>query len=226
MPISASLARSRPYRVASRCRTSTGVCPGKELSESDPSTLPAPDDIGAITRLLRAASEGRDGSHEALFGALHGELRRRAGALMTRQPSEHTLQATALVNEVYLRLFREGGAHWEDRRHFLLSASQAMRHLLVDHARQRSAAKRAGRRVPLEESQVLDEFESRSIDLEALDAALLKLGELKPEMARAVELRFFANVPQEETARILDMPLRTLQREWALVRAWLYAELS
>lgn len=180
---------------------------------------------GDITVMLRAAADGDTDARSDLLDALYADLKQCAAGLMQRQPSGHTLQATAVVHEVYMRLFRSSPAGWTDRRHFLLAASRAMRHLLVDHARRRNAAKRDGVPIPLEESTLVTEFESRAIDLEALDVALKKLANEKPEMARAVELRFFADVSQEEVARILDMPHRTFQRRWAMTRAWLFEEL-
>ncbi|MEM6673383.1 MAG: ECF-type sigma factor [Planctomycetota bacterium] len=181
---------------------------------------------GEITRLLRAADDGGDEARNELFAVLHEELRRCASAMMAGQSPGHTLQATALVNEVFVRLFGRARPSWNDRRHFLMAASQAMRHLLVDHARQKAASKRDGRRIPLEEDLVIEEFESRSMGIEALDVTLRKLAETNPKMAKAVELRFFGAASQEETAEILGLSLRSFQRQWAMTRAWLFQELG
>ncbi len=182
--------------------------------------------VGHITRLCQDAAQGDEAAKNELFEALYSELRRRAGGMMARQRSDHTLQATALVSEAYLRLFGSVTPSWSDRRHFVLAASKAMRHLLVDHARGRAAAKREGKRVPLEGDVLIAAFETRAIDFEALEIAIKKLAEIKPEMARAVELQFFGSATQEEAAKILDIPVRTFQRQWSMARAWLFRELT
>lgn len=179
-----------------------------------------------VTRLLNQATGNDPEARRRLFELLHRELRRLAGRLMANQPASHTLQPTALVNELYLRLFGKYGMSWTSRKHFFLSASKAMRNLLVDHARKRNAAKRDGKRVELHESLLLDDYESRCSDLEAFDAALFKLAKEKPQMAEAVELQIFGNITQEETAQLVGMSLRSFQREWAIVRRWLYQELA
>ncbi|MFT4538455.1 MAG: RNA polymerase sigma factor (TIGR02999 family) [Planctomycetota bacterium] len=179
-----------------------------------------------ITALLGDVAAGRARAQDRLFEAVYCELHRRAGALMRKQPDSHTLQATALVGEVYVRMFQKDGVLWKDRHHFLLAASRAMRHLLVDHARKKSAAKREGKRVPLEANQIVDQFESRAIDIEALHAALEKFSEINPEMASAVELRFFGNVSIEDTADYLNISERSFGRRWAMTKAWLFEELK
>ena len=186
--------------------------------ERDPS-------LGAITSLLRDIAEGREKAQDELFDAIYAELHRRAAALMRRQPDGHTLQATALIGEVYGRLFKDGQARWVDEQHFLLTASRAMRQLLMDHARKKAAMKRAGVRVPLQEDLLILEFENRALDVEALHAALDKLAQINPEMARSVELRFFGNVPIEECARMAGISVRSFHRRWAMTKAWLFEEL-
>jgi RNA polymerase sigma factor (TIGR02999 family) len=163
-------------------------------------------------------------AHEDFQSELYAELRRRASILMRNQPRSHTLQATALVNEVYLRLHGDTDPAEEDRAHFLALASRAMRHVLVDHARTRGRQKRTpqGEKVALDD--VVVTYESRALDLLALDDALQRLSEFDEDMARAVELRFFGGLSVEETARVLGIPKRTLERRWQAVRAWLHAE--
>lgn len=145
---------------------------------------------------------------------------------MRGQPACHTLQATALVHEVLLKMWGETDPPWEDRARFLAAASKAMRHVLIDHARARARDKRQapGERLPLD--AITAAYEARAGDLIALDEALDRLGAFDPLMARAVELRFFGGLSVEDSARILDIPLRTLERRWAVVRAWLHAEVS
>ena len=164
-----------------------------------------------------------DESREELLAELYAELRRRAGNVMRGQPAEHTLQPTALVHEAYLKLCGDDSG-WEDRRHFLAAASQAMRHGLVDHARGRTRQKRTppGEKVPLD--RILVTYEDRALDLLALDEALTRLAEADGDMAKAVELRFFGGLSMEETAKVLEMPKRSLERRWKATRAWLHAE--
>lgn len=176
---------------------------------------------GDITALLRDVAEGSETAEAELFQAIYGELHRRAGALMRNQPKEHTLQATALVGEVYAKLFGAVASNWADRQHFMLTASRAMRQILVDHARKKSANKRQGNHVPLEDEFIVAEFENRAIDIEALHRALEKLASINPVMARGVELRFFGGIPVEECARILDLSVRSFHRRWSMTRAWL-----
>lgn len=178
-----------------------------------------------ITVLLNRAAADDPGARDALFSLFYEELHQRASALMDQQPNGHTLQPTALVGEMYLRLFKGQSAGWTDRRHFLLSAARAMRHVLVDHARRKSAKKRSGeaQREPLDLWLVA--CEERAVDLTVLDEVLTKLAEFDPEMLTAVELRLFGNASSEEAARALGMGQRTFERRWQAVRAWLYKEL-
>ena len=165
-------------------------------------------------------------SDREFLEALYEDLRAQARRWMKGQRPSHTLQATALVNEAYLKLARGTGTCWEDRRHFLAAASSAMRQILIDHARAKKRLKRQapGQREPLDE--VLIQYDNNAFDLEALDSALEELARFNPEMARAVELRFFGAATVEETASILDMSRRTFERRWQAARAWLHARLS
>ena len=145
---------------------------------------------------------------------------------MRRQPRDHTLQTTALVHEACLKIFGKERLVSTDRAHLLALASTAMRSVLVDHARARGRVKRLppGERVPIDEIQCA--YEERAIDLLALDDALSKLARFEPVMARAVELHFFGGLSLEDTARALELPLRTLERRWSATRAWLRAEMG
>lgn len=167
-----------------------------------------------------------DARADALMPVVYQELRRLAAARMRRERPGQTLQATALVHEVYLRLSREEG-HWKDRRHFVGVAARAMRQILVERARARGAAKRWGDldRVAMRDSLAAPAaFPSDS--LPELDQALARLEELDPEQARIIELRFFAGLTVEEAADALGISPATLKRRWSLARAWLFRELG
>ena len=178
-----------------------------------------------ITELLRSAEAGSPTAREELFHCIYSELHRTAEALMRKQPRGHTLQPTALVSEVYLRLFRGTPGPWNDRRHFLLAASRAMRHVLIDHARRKSSDKRQQNRSSASLDELVMEYEDRALDLEALQKALERLEVFDPQMTRAIELRFFGGASVDEAARVLDLPRRTFERRWQMTRAWLYKEI-
>ena len=194
------------------------------LSIQDPASQEDLPD--GMAELLTLASEGRPGAQDKLFGLLYDELHLQAQRCMPRGKIEHTLRPTALVNEAYLRLCKGKPGIWQDEHHFLKTAAQAMRHILVDYARRKDSLKRqkGNAAVPLEDIAKM-EFEERAYDMEKLDLALSKLAEFDPEMAHAVELRFFGGVSQQETAKMLHIPQRTLERRWSGTRAWLYKEI-
>jgi RNA polymerase sigma factor (TIGR02999 family) len=181
---------------------------------------------GEVTELLNKWSAGDAGALESLLPLVYAELRRIAGQYLRREPSEHTLQATALVHEAYLRLVRAQGFDWQNREQFFGISANLMRQILVDHARANCAIKRGGRdaNLPLDESLNLS-AESDEILL-LLDEALDKLAALDPQSARIVELRYFAGLTIEETARILKTSPMTVKREWATARAWLHREIA
>ena len=157
---------------------------------------------------------------------IHGELRRIARAHLRHERPWHTLQATELAHEAYLRLAGVGQHDWRDRAHFFAVASGIMRRILIDHARKRTAARRGGnaRHVPLDEAAMLGGGQPE--ELVALDDALLRLGALDARQERIVELRFFGGLDVEETAAVLGVSARTVKREWSVARAWLRAELG
>jgi RNA polymerase sigma-70 factor, ECF subfamily len=145
---------------------------------------------------------------------------------MRGQPAGHTLQTTALIHEAYLRLVGQEEKHWKNRAHFFGVAAQAMRHILVDYARARNAAKRGGeaRAVSLDETAVVTR--ERAAELVALDDALRGLAELAPRQSRVVELRYFGGLSVEETAEVLKVSAETVTRDWRMAKAWLLRELQ
>lgn len=157
---------------------------------------------------------------------VYDELRRLAGAVLGDHRSHHTLQATALVHEAYLRLSGSAGAGWTDRGHFFRVAAKTMRHILIDHFRQRATEKRGGgaRGMSLSETEtLLNESEAEILEI---DDALERLSALSPEKARVVELRFYAGCTIDETAEALGISTATTERHWRFARAWLKAQLG
>ena len=176
--------------------------------------------------MLRRWSEGDSAALDQLMPLIYQELRRMARRYMGQQPTGHTLQTTALIHEAYLRLIGQGEKHWENRAHFFGVAAQAMRHILVDYARARDAAKRGGaaRAVSLEEASVVSN--ERAAELVALDDALAELALLSPRQSRVVELRYFGGLSVTETAEVLKISPDTVTRDWNQAKAWLYRALS
>ena len=186
-----------------------------------PSTTSAHD----VTRLLSALQQGETGAADALVPLVYAELHHLAVHYMRGERAEHTLQPTALVHEAYMRLVDQRNASWRNRSHFFGIAAQAMRRILVDHARRKRATKReGGDRVTLDES--VAEAPQRSVDLIALDDALLKLAALDPRQARVVELRFFGGLDIEQTAESLGISPATVKRDWTFARAFLQREMD
>lgn len=176
-----------------------------------------------VTQLLEAATRGDRHAAEALFPLVYDELRRLASAKMACESPGHTLNATALVHEAYLRL--TGGQAFESRSHFLKAAALAMRRILVDHARARNAAKRGGgQRLELDSNHLV--AASPDSDLEALDEALTRLAEKHPQQAELVQLRYFGGLTLEQCADMLGVSARTADTWWAYARAWLTVELK
>jgi RNA polymerase sigma factor (TIGR02999 family) len=180
-----------------------------------------------VTRLLRRIEAGDARASEVLVGALYGELRRIAARAMSAEAEGLTLQPTALVHEAWVRLFGNGsGGSWEDRRHFLNAAARAMRHVLIDHARARQADKRGNGRRAARLDACLALMERSTPDVLALDGALEQLAEMDPELARLVELRFFAGLTLSETALALGVSTSKVERGWRFARAWLRGRLE
>ena len=183
-------------------------------------------DRSDITRILRQASDGDDSAINRLMPLVYAELRALAENCLRRERPDHTLQATALVHEAYVRLIRQEDVEWQSRAHFFAVAAQAIRRILVDHARTRQRAKRGGdrQRVRLEEGLVL--VNDRDLDLLALDEAMGKLADLHQRQARIVELRFFGGLRLKEVAEVLGISPRTVDGDWSMARAWLRRELN
>ena len=174
---------------------------------------------GEVTRLLLAWNQGDQSAIERLMPLVYDELRRLAEARLRRERAGHTLQPTALVNEAYLRLNPEAST-WENRRHFFGAAAQAMRRILVDHARQKLADKRdGGARVTLADLDI--QAPEEDLDILEVSDALDVLAQEDPRLSEVVSLRFFAGMSVEETARALDVSPITVKRDWAFARAWL-----
>ena len=178
-----------------------------------------------VTQLLIAWSQGDRDSAERLVPLIYDELRQLAARYLARERAEHTLQPTALVHEAYMRLVDLRHVQWQDRTHFFAIAAQAMRRLLVDHARKHRSAKRGGpiRRLSLEE--VSEVAASRAPDLVALDEALDGLAEIDPTKASIVELRFFGGLSNQEAAEVMGCSRSTVVRQWRMAKAWLHSEL-
>jgi RNA polymerase sigma factor (TIGR02999 family) len=174
---------------------------------------------GDVTQLLADAQNGQPQAAPHLVSLVYDELHRVARQQMRHERPDHTLQATALVHEAYLRLVSQSERTWQNRTHFIRLAAQVMRRLLIDHARARRTAKREGalRRVPLEEPLLLTE--DQSDELLALNEALERLGGIDARQSRVVELRFFGGLTVEETADALGVSPKTVKRDWTVARA-------
>jgi RNA polymerase sigma factor (TIGR02999 family) len=184
---------------------------------------------GEITLLLRSLSGAREPGREAtdrLFELVYAEMRTMASRLMSRERAGHTLAATALVHEAYLKLVDQTNVHWEDRSHFLRVACTAMRRILVDYARALATDKRGGawQRVTLDDpAQAAGAAE---IEVIALDQALVRLGQLDTRMEHVVSMRAFGGLGIPEIARLLDVSERTVYADWEMARRWLDRELA
>ena len=179
-----------------------------------------------ITQLLHAWGDGDEHALDKLLPLVQGELHKLAHRYMARERPGHTLQTTALVNEVYLRLVRARDLPWQDRAHFFAICAQSMRRILTDYARSRRYAKRGGgaHQVSLDEAPEVSR-QPRG-DLVALDDALNRLATVDERKSRVVELRYFGGLSVEETAEVLKVSPETVMRDWKLAKAWLLRELS
>jgi RNA polymerase sigma factor (TIGR02999 family) len=179
-----------------------------------------------LTQLLAAWSAGDESALAALTPLVHQELHRLAARHMAGERPGHILQATALVNEAYVRLVDWKEVRWQNRAHFFAMAAQIMRRVLVDVARTRNRAKRGKGQLHVSLSEAADMSAPQGVDLVALDDALKGLEALDVRQSRVVELRFFGGLSLEETAHVLGVSVATVRRDWSLARAWLYRELS
>jgi RNA polymerase sigma factor (TIGR02999 family) len=178
------------------------------------------------TELLLAWNRGDRRALDRLVPMVEHELRRLARRCMAHERPEHTLQATALLNEAYLRLLTGKQVHWQGRAHFFAVAARTMRRILVDYARAHDNAKRGGRvrKVSLDESLVVSPEPEQ--DLVGLEEALGRLEVVHPRKGRVVELRFFGGLSLEETARVLEISVDTVKRDWRFAKAWLLGEME
>lgn len=179
-----------------------------------------------VSDLLTRLQQGDEDARRDLFDALYPTLRISAEARMRDHPASHTLQATALVNEAFIRLVKPAKGTYRDREHFLCAASQAMRHILVDHARKHAAQKRDGVKVHVDLCDVPAPDERLDLPIANLESALLKLETVDSQMARAVEMRFFAGASAAETASVLSIAPRTFTARWATTMKWLHGKMQ
>jgi RNA polymerase sigma-70 factor, ECF subfamily len=209
---------------------------GREVILDFPQALTHPAFVGCarqvsvdspkeITQLLAEVGRGDEAAAGALFEKVYGELRALAKSYLRRERPDHTLQATALVHEAYLRLVGAENADWENRIHFFNVAAQVMRNILVDHARRHGAGKRGagGRKLSLDEA--VSFYSERDLNLVALDDALRELESLHPQQGRIVELRFFGGLKADEVAALLRVSETTVNREWHKAKMWLRSQL-
>ena len=184
-----------------------------------------PHDSENLTQLLIEASKGDKKSLDEILPLVYDELRKIAQNYLNRERGDHTLQATALVHEAYLRLIDQHKVDWKNRSQFFGLASQMMRRILVNHAENYKAQKRgSGQKLQLEE--MVDVSFEENLDLIDLDRALKKLAEFDEQKSKIVEMRFFGGLTIEETAEVFGKSHATIEREWAFAKAWLYRELN
>ena len=179
-----------------------------------------------VASLVEGARQGDQQALATLMPLVYDELRRLAASYLRRERPGQTLQATALVHDVYLRLLQDSHLSWQNRAHFFGIAARSMRQILIERARARGAAKRGGNQVRVTFDDGLNVSAAQTLDLEALDDALTRLDTLYPELARVVEVRFFGGLSIEETAEALSVSPATVKRRWTLAKAWLARELG
>jgi len=179
---------------------------------------------GEVTLLLERLGAGDPSAEDALLPRVYAELHGLALARLRKERPNHTLQATALVNEAYLRLCRVEEIDWQNRAHFFRVAARMMRRILVDYARQRNAHKRSGGAI-LSLDQAVLISEDRSIEAIEIDQLLQQLAAISPRQAEVVEMRFFAGLSEQEIAAVLRASVRTVRRDWLMARSWLHQQL-
>jgi RNA polymerase sigma-70 factor (ECF subfamily) len=187
-----------------------------------------PEKQSEITLWLHEWSHGKENALDSLMPIVYAELHRQATNYLRRERVGHTLQATALINEAYLKLIDQREVNWKNRAHFFAIAAQAMRRILVDHARTRHRDKRGGaaENLPIEAAEFATSSDSPSVDLIELDEALTRLAAFDPRQSRIVELRFFSGMSVEETAEALGISKATVKNDWRMAKAWLFQELN
>lgn len=185
-----------------------------------------PSPLSDVTGMLQAWSDGDAHALDDLLPVVYAELHRLAKSRLRRERGDHTLQATALVNEAYVRLVGQSRIHWLNRAQFFGTAAEIMRRILVDHARERRSAKRGGGATRVELDDALGAVEARDVDVLALDLALERLEQLDARQGRLVVLRFFGGLTIDEVAGVLAMSPATVKREWLTAKMWLRRELA
>lgn len=178
-----------------------------------------------VTVLLMELKKGNQEAAEQLIPVVYNELRRLASNYMRRERSDHTLQATALVHEAYLKLV-EQKVDWQGRAHFFGVAAQMMRRILIDHARGHLRDKRGGGVIPVPLDEALVFAPEQASELLRLDSSLDRLAKIDPRQGKIVELRFFAGLTVEQTADVLGISAKTVKREWSMAKAWLHGDLK
>jgi RNA polymerase sigma-70 factor (ECF subfamily) len=188
---------------------------------------PETSGFGEITRLLKRVRTGDQAAEEELLSRIYNELKQCARLLMRNERSDHTLQATALIHESFLRMMRPGSdVDWQDRNHFFALAAKEMRRVLCDHARACKAQKRPTHRHRLSLDNAIVYTDDLAFELLELDDALDRLGTWDPRQSRVVEMRFFGDLTLEEIAAVLGVSSRTVRRDWEMARAWLLIQLG
>ncbi len=185
------------------------------------------DNSQQISRILKDWGGGSQEAFDQLIPLVYDELRRQAARYLRRERPGHTLQTTALIHETYLKLVGQKNVDWQNRAHFYGIAAQAMKRILVDHARARHREKRGGaaENLPLDEARFVAAGQEK-VDLIAMDEALTRLAQFDPQQARLVELKFFAGLSIEDIAETLRLSPATVKREWRSAKAWLYQEIA
>jgi RNA polymerase sigma factor (TIGR02999 family) len=181
---------------------------------------------GSVSHLLRAWGRGDLQARDELVPVVYRELRRRAGAYLRRERSDHTLQPTALVHEADMRLTAQDRVAWQNRAHFFAIAAQMMRRVLIDHAREHQAAKRPGAHLKVLLDDGIGAAQPRECELMMVDDALVELTRIDPRQGQIVELRYFGGLSEQEVAAVLSISRATVTREWQTARAWLYRRLT
>lgn len=184
------------------------------------------NDSGQITQLLQEYQSGNKNALDAVFPMVYDELRKLAASRLRSERPEHTLQATALVHEAYLRLIGQEKQTWQNRAHFFGLAAEMMRRILVNHAVKRNADKRFGNQTRLELDEMIEFTQGKDVNLIQLDEAMTKLAEFDPKQAKIIELKFFGGLTNEEIAEVLGVSDSTVKREWRIAKAWLHDELK
>jgi RNA polymerase sigma factor (TIGR02999 family) len=179
-----------------------------------------------VTQALSAIDQGDEAAVDYLMPLVYDDMRGLAADYLNRETPGHTLQATALVNEAFLKLVDQSRVEWKGRSHFFAIGAEIMRRILVDHARAKKRAKRGGHRKRIQLTDECQVSPRRDIDVLEINDALIKLSKLDARQAKIVELRFFGGLTVEEVAEVLGVSKRTVESEWTMVRAWLRRELA